>query len=171
MRLPIEDVAVTFETNWTGGIWAVLIAGAMSAIVLVWFGLTVFTSGERKYADPPLWVVLILGALVLVAGFIVSLFPGAMIRHIPVHADTWWVWLPWFLVAIAFVWRGFRFGRGVGRISFWVAGGVIGISTGLGILSDAFTRLAASIPIGVGALALAIVAGAALLVMYSRQRA
>lgn len=167
-----EEVAVTYETDWTGGAWAIAIALGVLALAYVLaapFIAGALLNAEGRRGIGWLWA---LGAVVLIAAWLVLLIlPGGMMRHIPDHASVWWVAVPCLVLAAVLAIRGALMpAYDPLRWVLWVPALTLFAGTVTGLILDALNRAAAAVPMGVGTFAAIVIAGGAALALSAASR-
>lgn len=169
--LTATDVAVTFQTDWEGWVFALAVAAAVASVV--WIAATPYllalvddvTDRRSEWVRTPAFVVT--GALTLASLVGAYALPGAIMRRLPHHEQVWLV-VAGALVALGALgwwawredWRGWM---------FWVPAAVIAAGTVIGAAVDALSRAAASIPTSANALLGLIVVGVAVVVLWMRK--
>ena len=165
----LEDVAATYESDWTATTWIIWIAVALVAAAVLWFSTELIPYVGQLLNNPGL---LLLAVFLPMAALLVVLLglPFTMARHIPAHDDTWWVLVPAGILGLALLLKSYAIDRYDNHYTRWVprsAGVAVLAATIIGWAADSFTRAAAAVPMGVTTLAGIIVVGAIVFGLYA----
>lgn len=166
--VPAEDIAVAYAKDGTAWGWVIAAAIGLAAVLVAVVAPLVAGFLDDVRGGLIWWILLLLVGLA--AAGVLLVLPGIMMRHVEIHANVWWVVIPWMAVAGFFVWWG--------RSRLWEqdlqwAGYVpailitAGVAIGAGV--DALNRLASWIPTTVGALVALLVIIVIVLVAKARE--
>lgn len=165
------DVAVTFQADWEGWVFALNIAVAVASVVWIaatpylWALVDDLTDRRSEWVRTPAFV--LTGTLTLASLICAYALPGAIMRHLPHHEQVWLVVAGAVAALGALGWWAWR--EDWRSWMFWVPAAVIAAGTLIGAAIDALNRAAASIPTSVGGLFGLIVLGAIVVVLWMRR--
>ncbi|RIJ77960.1 hypothetical protein D1871_04555 [Nakamurella silvestris] len=147
--ITLAETAVHHDSTWNGTNWTIALGGFVVLAIIATAGMWVLYDPDETRYDQPFKNPGRLIALAVVAALAAAVVHSIIARHIPSNGGIFvWILIP-LLPALVCVWALGRSGSTV-AIPAWCVAGIFTAGTILTGISEALTRLAASIPMSVG---------------------